>query len=215
MSDTEAEIAEQMSEDDELEQLEGDESQADDENGSDEPEAEAATPAPRSQKEIDALTAKLENEAARHAKRVEEIMGDDFALLVPNPTDWTPGFIFNVPPMHPSPEQVAELHAILGQSAPLELKEADDAEGCDKCNALGEVLTGSRKPGQETKPCSACTGTGWKTRLRVVEPVAQIAYATGQGNANPITPDTYQVKDSWGRPSGHPHFGIDPVSITA
>ena len=215
MSDTEAEIADQMSDDDDLEGLEGEDAETDD--ALEQPDTDAALeqPAPRSQKEIEELQGKLEREAERHAKRVAEIMGDDFSLLVPSPVDWTPGFIFNVPEMHPLPDQVAELHALLGGSAPVELREADDAEGCDKCNALGEVLTGSRKPGQETKPCSACTGTGWRTKLRAVEPVTQYDFGQNGVAGVPITPDTYQVKDSWGRPAGHPHFGIDPVLITA
>ena len=215
MTDTETEIAEQMTpDDDELAAEEESEREQAEQDAEPESAAEVA-PAPRSQKEIDRMTEKLGNEAARHAARVHEIMGEDFALLVPNPTDWTPGFIFNVPEMHPTPDALAELHAILGQSAPLELREADDAEGCDKCNALGEVLTGSRKPGQETKPCSACTGTGWRTKLRAVEPVPQYGAHTGSDGLTVVTPEAYQVKDSWGRPAGHPHFGIDPVAIGA
>ena len=215
MSDTETEIAEQMNDDDDTATLEDDEAQADDTLEDDETQLEAQPAQPRSQKEIEELQGKLEREGERHAKRVAEIMGDDFALLVPNPTDWTPGFLFNVPEMLPFPEQVAAFDAIIGRGASAELAEAEDAEGCDKCNALGEVLTGSRKQGQETKPCSACNGTGWKTKLYPVAPPAQLSGSISGNVSGPVTPDTYQVKDSWGRPRGHPHFGIDPVSITA
>lgn len=215
MSEPETETPEE-SEFDEEETLEDEETGGDqpDETGG-ETEAAAATSAVRSQKEIEDLTRKLENEASRHEKRVAEIMGDDFALLVPNPTDWTPGFIFNVPEMHPVPEQIAELHALLGHASAPELREAEDAEGCEKCNALGEVLTGSRKPGQETKPCSACSGTGWKTKMPTAPQMPTVTFAQQPANGAQVTPETYQVKDSWGRPHGHPHFGIDPVAITA
>jgi len=215
VSDIESEIAEEMGE--ELEAPTDGNQEGESEGDAEQADAHAGivAPAPRSQKEIDAVQDKLAKEAERHARRVEEIMGDDFGFLVPNPTDWTPGFIFNIPEMHPQPEQVAELHALLGQSAPLELREAEDAEGCDKCNALGEVLTGSRKPGQETKPCSACSGTGWRTKLREVASVASLTNPVMPNGGAIPSPETYQVKDSWGRPSGHPHFGIDPVAITA
>lgn len=173
------------------------------------------SPAPRSQQEIEALNAKLNREAEAHAKRVEKIMGDDFQLLVPNPTDWTPGFIFNVPEMHPTPEAVAELHAILGHAPQIELREAEDAEGCDKCNAIGDVLTGSRKPGQETKPCVGCGGTGWKTKVQMPAPPQQpTVYANG-GTANPSVPNQFQVADRWGRQYGHPHYGLEPALVGA
>lgn len=174
-----------------------------------------AAPAPRSQKEIDVLTEKLRKEAERHENRVRELMGDDFGLLVPSPVDWTPGYIFNVPEMHPAPEQVADLHALLGGAAPVELKAATDAEACPDCNALGEVLTGSRKPGQETKPCVHCTGTGWRTRMQMPTPTpAPVAYTNG-GNTGVTAPNQFQVADRWGRPFGHPHYNLEPASVGA
>lgn len=215
MSADEDRIAEEMTPDplDQPDETEGD--QPDDPDHEGEQETEASAPPARSQAEIEAVTKKLEAEGTRHAKRVAEIMGDDFGLLVPSPVDWTPGFIFNVPEMLPQPEQVAQLHALLGQSAPADYLPAEDAEACDKCNALGEVLTGSRKPGQETKLCVGCNGSGWKTKALPLAQVAPITYGTNSGTGNPITPEAYQVKDSWGRPSNHPHFGLDPVSIGA
>lgn len=215
MSDLEEEIAAEMGEDDELEPGEAAEGpvEGDADTGAD--ATADGPPAPRSQKEIDALTEKLQREAERHAKRVEEIMGEDFALLVPSPVDWTPGYIFNVPQMHPAPEQVAELHALLGHAAPVELKEATDAEACPDCSALGEVLTGSRKPGQETKPCSACNGTGWKVKLAMPIPApAPVTYSNGAATT-PGTPNQFQVADRWGRPFGHPHYNLEPAQVGA
>lgn len=215
MSELEEQIAEEMEADE-------DESSDDESTGGDQPddtggesEAAAAPAAARSQKEIEELTGKLEREADRHAKRVAEIMGDDFALLVPNPTDWTPGFIFDVPQMHPLPEQVAELLAMLGRAEEVELREAEDAQACDKCNARGQTLTGSKVEGQRTKPCAKCNGTGWTVRLAAAPPLPAPAQPTGTFPGGLPTPETYQVKDSWGRPTGHPHFGIDPVAIGA
>jgi len=215
MSTTEEQIAGQMTPDEDELEAEADEQGDDGEQDGEQVAPEAAAPAPRSQKEIDDLTKKLEAEAARHEKRVAEIMGDDFALLVPSPVDWTPGFIFNVPEMHPTPEAVATLHALLGQSAPVELREADDAEGCDKCNALGEVLTGSRKPGQETKPCTACTGTGWRTKAQQLQAVPTPTIYTGTGTTLGNGPNQFPVADRWGRPYGHPHYNIEPANVGA
>jgi hypothetical protein len=215
MSDQESELAEQMTPD-ELDQPDDPETDGEQDGEQDgEPELAAPAPEPRSQKEIEALTKKLEAEAERHAKRVGEIMGDDFGLLVPSPVDWTPGFIFNVPEMLPQPEQVEALHALLGQAAPADYLPAEDAEACDKCNALGQTTTGSRVPGNELKPCGKCNGSGWTTKMPPLAQVSPMQGTTITTSGQPMTPEVYQVRDSWGRPSNHPHFGIDPVSITA
>jgi len=213
MSELEEEIAEEMGADN------GVPENVDPETGEilepeGEPEAIAEpTPPPPTEKEIEARMRALEKQAVKHAAAVEKIMGDDFSMLVPSPVDWTPGFIFNVPGMQPSPEQVGELHALLGQSAPMELREAEDAEGCDKCNALGEVLTGSRKPGQETKPCTACTGTGWRTKALPLAQVSQIDYSVNATNTGVVTPNQPIVADRWGRQYGHPHYGLEPANV--
>lgn len=171
--------------------------------------------APKSQADIEAVQQKLEREAERHAKRVAEIMGEDFALLVPSPVDWTPGFIFNVEGMLPEPEQLAALDAIMGRGSFETYSPAPDAEGCETCNALGEVLTGSKKDGQRTKPCSDCTGTGWRHKMLPPAAVQQLPNSTQQGFSIAAPPNTVQVADQYGRPFGHPHYGMNPASIGA
>jgi hypothetical protein len=134
---------------------------------------------------------------------------------VPSPIDWTPGFLFAVPGMLPGPEQIAALHEILGDAQHIDLQPATDAEACTACNALGEVLTGSRKPGQETKPCSACNGVGWKTRMATpIQPpnVTQFPQQPAQPDA---APNQFPVADRWGRPVGHPHYNMEPAFVGA
>jgi hypothetical protein len=178
------------------------------------PEApEAAAPPPPTEKQIEARMRALEKQAAKHAAAVEKIMGDDFAMLVPSPVDWTPGFIFNVPGMQPMPEQVAELHALLGDAQGIEYLPAEDATACEKCNALGEVLTGSRKPGQEKKLCVTCNGSGWVTKPLPLAPVQQIDYSANSGSSTAVIPNQPIAADRFGRPYGHPHYGLDPAQI--
>lgn len=213
MTDLEEQIAEEMEADEDSSADDGDALVEGAGDGAGEDAAAASAPAPRSQDEIEKLTEKLAREADRHAKRVQEIMGEDFALLVPSPVDWTPGFIFNVPEMHPFPEQVDALLALVGRTADAELLEAEDAQACDKCNALGRTLTGSRVDGQVTKPCGKCNGTGWVTRFAPVVVPQTFPNGGNVSTGQPISPDTFQVKDQWGRPNGHPHFGLDPVTV--
>lgn len=58
-----------------------------------------------------------------------------------------------------------------GDDAPApELVVAEDAEPCPKCNAFGLTLTGSKQPGQETKPCAGCGGRGWREKIVPLPP---------------------------------------------
>jgi hypothetical protein len=141
-------------------------------------------------------------------------MGEDFGLLVPSPVDWTPGFIFNAPGMLPAPEQVQALHALLGDAHSIELQPALDAEACDACHAFGEVLTGSKKPGQETKPCSACGGTGWKPKMAPPAPVPIVGSFPTTTTTDQAAPNQLQVADRWGRPFGHPHYNMEPAQVS-
>lgn len=166
-----------------------------------------------SQKQIEQRMKKIDAEAERHARRVEEIMGDDFSLLIPNPVDWTPGYVFNPAVMPLPPEAVAALQELLGLAVDAELQEDDQRERCPKCLGLGNLRTGSRVPDQAVLPCSGCNGNGWKTKLHEAgTPPLPAAYALGQpttGGNPPLTP----VADRWGRPFGHPHYNLDPAQI--
>lgn len=214
MSDVEQQIAEEMG-DDESAPEEATTADGDGQDGeTGQAEAEAAPPAPRTQKEIEAIQRALEKEAERHDKRVREIMGDDYAMLVPSPVDWTPGYIFNVEGMRPDDEALAVLDAIIGREAGADFLPAEDAQPCEKCGALGRTLTGSRVQGQETKPCSTCSGSGWVPKLALPQ-VPAPAMVYGNGNTgNPVAPNQVAVADRWGRPSGHPHYGLEPALVS-
>jgi hypothetical protein len=213
MSDDETRIAEEMTPDDDEAQpgeAQPDEPEVEQEDGE---HSQKVSDAPRSQKEIEALNRKLDAEAERHAKRVAEIMGDDFALLVPSPIDWTPGFIFGVEGMLPAPSQLEALDAILGRATAPDLKAAKDAQACEACNAIGDVLTGSRKEGQITKPCTSCGGTGWVPKLAEAPPSQIVSNVAMYTNTETNQPNQFQVADRWGRPVGHPHYGLEPAYV--
>ncbi len=85
-----------------------------------------------------------------------------------------------------------------------ELKQADDAEPCPKCNAYGMTITGSRDPGQATKPCGECGGRGWRNVVVQLAPVAPIA-------PHEMTPATAQMGTM--QPDGtFVPFGVAPSS---
>ena len=215
MSDIEQEIAEEMGDEETPDDSGADGIPEDGDGGAADSPGDEAAPPPRSQAEIDALTKKLEAEAARHEKRVAEIMGEDFALLVPSPVDWTPGYIFNVPEMHPQPEQVAALHALLGGVAPVDFPDDPGRTTCDMCLGTTKLKTGSLDPIEAALPCRFCQGHGWTGEGNPkIEPV-HIASVTHLVQGDPPQPNTLQVADRWGRPVGHPHYGLEPAFVGA
>lgn len=103
------------------------------------PEAppEAATGEP-TQKQWTQLAAETE----RHTKRVQSIMGayvDGFEECGPC------GGVGLVPPGPP----------------PAEMKPHEWFKACATCDGIGEVLTGSLRPGQEARNCPTCLGRGY------------------------------------------------------
>jgi hypothetical protein len=178
------------------------------------PEApEAAAPPPPTEKQIEARMRALEKQAAKHAAAVEKIMGDDFAMLVPSPVDWTPGFIFNVPGMQPMPEQVAALHAILGEAPPAEYPDDPGREACADCQGSGKLKTGSRVPNEEALSCRFCNGHGWVGEGNMRVAPLQLVPPPQPNNGGSPEPNTLQVADRWGRPVGHPHYGLEPAYV--
>jgi hypothetical protein len=171
------------------------------------PEAE---PAPSSQKAVADAGKKLEAEAARHEKRVREIMGDDFEITRPCPACFTPGFVFD-PEVAPMPEETREaVLAFLGDDGGPNLKPHPDLEMCSFCDGYGELTTGSRNPGALTEICPKCSRQGY-----VAKNAAQPANGQPPAWVPPAPPapvyDPENVnQDAWKRPIGHERYGQDP-----
>lgn len=122
---------------------------------------EPAGPPQPSEKEVEETYRKLDNETARHVKRVAELVGDDaFAFLVPcelcDPS--MPGFRW---PRPPADEVKAAVRMAIGDREPENWQADQYSRRCEACDGLGEVLTGSRVHGKGTLPCLACGGNGW------------------------------------------------------
>lgn len=215
MSETATERAANEVPDEELETDDGAEQDAGDDAISEPIAQEASAPPPLTQQQIEARMRKLEAQAARHRAKVAEIMGDDIDQLVASPLDWplAPGFVF--PALGFDPDQLAAVDSLLGRGATADLKPAPDAEACPDCNALGDVLTGSRKEGQVTKMCPSCAGSGWRPKMQTPQPVAPQTYGGNGANTLPQMPAGLNVADTWGRPFGHRDYGIDPRNVNA
>lgn len=185
-------------------------------------EAAAPAPAPPSEREMERRFDQLSREETRHAKRVAEIMGDDFDHLIPSPLDWTPGYLWNPELVPVADEARAATLALLGIAGPDEFRDDPEKERCGTCDGRGMLRTGSLVAGQDALPCSRCRGQGWQA---IVQPVA--AVVTMPGTTQTAGTATYSNTeaapavqpmlhpDPWGRPQGHPHYGMSPASVGA
>lgn len=166
-----------------------------------------------SERAMAAMMDKLEKEAARHSKRIAEIMGDDFALLLPCPLDFTPGFIWS-PEVAPVPDEVKEaVRLVIGEQPRPDLRQAPDKTTCDECDGAGRTLTGALPSAQYELPCRKCNGQGWMANVSAaplsLSPTPLVPAANVNGPA--ATPE--RGPDAWGRPGSHPHWGINPADV--
>lgn len=95
------------------------------------------------------------------AKRTGEILGDDATLVTECPFCSyynMPGF---VPMIDHPPDLQAHVLAAFGQHVATDYAKDSYARACDKCNGLGETLSGSRVVGLDKLPCYDCQGRGW------------------------------------------------------
>lgn len=172
-----------------------------------------------SEKDIEVLQGKLEKETHRHTSRITEIMGDDATILVPcelcEPN--IPGWRW---PVIAEGDAREPLYALVNGEQGTGYAEDDDAQACDRCNALGSTLTHSRVPGSELLPCGKCKAKGWTSEAdRLAWDSAESAKteaASFSQNVSqfPAQPPTSLARDTWGRTQGAPFFGMDPQFMT-
>jgi hypothetical protein len=104
--------------------------------------------------------------------------------------------------------------AILPPETPPELKHAPDKGICDECDGWGEVITGARNPNTAIWQCSKCNGNGYVTVIRE-QPAYQLPpVTTSPGGLIPAPADVGLPPDAWGRPAGHPHYGLLPSQVS-
>lgn len=175
-----------------------------------EPETEAL-----SQKQIEAMFKKLDSEADRHTKRVQELTGDSFADLLPCPRchPSIPGFCGPPPPEGLPAEQIAAVDISMGRGGAAEYQMAPWAEMCATCAGLGSVLSGALTEHGRLIVCKACNGAGWVDKREPVQQQPQETLTLVQQPNQPVYPVSNDGPDRWDRPPGHPHYGIEPKYV--
>jgi hypothetical protein len=170
-------------------------------------------PEPPTQAQLEKMMDKLSKEDERHRKRYAEVLGDQFAMMMPCPRCLESGHIYPPEVAPVDPDQLAAVDASLGRNVTPELREATDAIRCEACDGWGMVKTGAQNEAGAVKPCTPCGGVGWVAPAAAAAGKLGTAIATQLENGSPDDEGATPMPDRWGRPIGHPHWGQDPAGI--
>jgi hypothetical protein len=159
----------------------------------------------------------LDREAKLHEKRLSGIYGDEaFAHFTMCPL-CEDGFLTPRAPGQLPEEQLAAIDALAGKYAPPEYIEDADYEKCAHCAGHGHTLTGAVNPEHLTKLCDKCGGNGFVNKA--APQGSGVVYQWPAPETPPAAPEPVNygapgTPDNWGRPPGHPHYGIEPQYVT-
>ena len=167
----------------------------------------------RSHVDPDQVFGRLEKAAAAYARALEKIDGVNELGFEPCPCCAVPGLVLPYQPMQLQ-EQArrdrvdAYFGTVRGELEPL----PNDAE-CPVCKGWGKLKTASRIPEQATQPCAKCNATG-HVLVPHVEPLPVLTPQQPAAAPQPVyTFNANAPADEWGRPAGHPHYGIHPANV--
>lgn len=187
-----------------------------------EPPSEQPQTAPEpqglSEKEREKQQKDLDKEAKRHADTVSRLLGADAEDVTECPfcDPQLLGFFFDAQLAQPRSEMQARMIEALSLPMQAEYKDAPHASRCEDCDGYGVVLSGSRKPGNDTVVCPTCKGNGYVTDPRFtsngVVPTGDQPALVAVGGSEPVIEDA----DAWGSPrvlpdgQENPNYGRMP-----
>jgi hypothetical protein len=180
----------------------------------DELEAETAPePEPVTEARIREIQKKANAEDERHEKRLRAIMGDLFDGYEACPLCLSSGFLMPFPPGTFDAEQKAAVDAAMGESGPSETAVHQTKQRCAACDGWGKLYTGSRNDAYAYDSCLVCNGSG--TVDKALQSSEGVVIRDAWTPPPPAATSDYVPPnaDSWGRPMGHPHWGIPPASV--
>jgi hypothetical protein len=160
--------------------------------------------------------AKAEKQITAHRRKLSEILPSDMiaadCLLCAGL-----GAIPEVPP-------IGTVFSVLEQNGQVvfmvqppvdepDYKAATDKETCAECDGWGQVLTGSKTAGGKLWQCARCGGSGFIVKGQPGPAPTYFPEQPAVPNAAPMPEATVGVPDAWGRPAGHPHWGVSPANV--
>jgi hypothetical protein len=166
-----------------------------------EPDAEPdqSAPEPLTPEQVEKRYKAAGKVAERYAASLAKALGPELmAQMVPSPLDALPGFVqvdFNG---QPDPEVKAQTLAFLQFEPPPDYQQNQAMQTCRRCHGYGDLLTGSKRKGNELTQCPDCGGLGYTDPqgMRVGAAPLQLAPAVPQAPATPNgSPETHGMED--------------------
>jgi len=172
-------------------------------------------PEPSAEFNFNEQTKKLAASEKAHRTRVATIMGEDLneVELCPLCATFTAGFVLPYAALSAELSLKDAVRRLNGDSPQAELQPAKNAEQCPDCEGWGDVLTGAKVERGKVIPCLKCNGKGHVSKTYLVEVPAVAAPPYPGADAVIVGAPPGGVSDGYGRPAGHPHWGVDPATI--
>jgi hypothetical protein len=185
-----------------------------------EPEEPFEDPEPQAitdEKNAAALDKALTAEDTRHQKALGKAFGEQWPEHVRCALCDGVGFL--------APELAqglnnAQWEELLGVAAMLVTSDYEDDpmyETCPNCKGKTKTKSGAQDAEHYLKMCDVCSGNGFVARTPKFTPlpVPDIQPMNGT-QSQPVIPNygSPAADDLWGRPGGHPHYGIPPAAVT-
>jgi hypothetical protein len=179
-----------------------------------EPDPEAATAAPAmTEQQAEREFAKLERKAQTYLEGALAIARKLEMPVQPCPLCTFPGLAIPRQEHEVTSDVEGAVLALIGKSPEPAFVESDQYERCVACDGWGEVLTGAQKPVSRAAQCIQCGGKGFKPVVQQYVAPTPAAPPAFPGAQLPYVPLPTGTNDAWGRPAGHPHWGIDPATV--
>lgn len=169
---------------------------------------------PATPEQAEARQASWDRERDRHMRELEK--RDDYRYSLSNvcPLCEGHGLLYEPQNAAEAAQMRGAILAIVGETTPEELHPHPDYHRCEVCEGYGKVYTGSRVGGQEALNCPACNGMG-HTGGKAAAPLAALPMHTAATPTSPPPEEQARIgNDAWGRPPGHPHYGLLPAQVS-
>jgi hypothetical protein len=177
------------------------------------PEPQAVT----DERQAVALDKALTAEDTRHQKALGKALGDTWPEHVRCSLCDGVGFLSPELAAGLTTEQWDKLLETAVSLVTMPLVPDPNYERCTNCDGWGKTISGSQNAEHYTKLCDVCSGNGYNQRAPRL-PQIQPLVADNGASASPVAAipsyGSPAADDLWGRPGGHPHYGIPPAAVT-
>jgi rubrerythrin len=185
------------------------------------PEEGAQEPTEPSQPPVDAakeqrrIAAALKREHEAHDRKLEKILGEahEHVLACPLCGDGLQGYVFPMDGANLTDEERANVLAFIGGQPERVLRPAKGVHECDVCDGWGQLAFPTKVPHVTEQMCPKCSGQGYVLDQAEQTNVAQFPTQPQTASGGEGVAHTVQIPDVYGRPYGHPHYGVPPAQV--